>query len=125
MRNLPISAKERVGSIHRSHREGHREFENGDFRIPVSDIRASRKPASSRSHRLTPSGAHPSNISQLLLGVCTYTNLEDYYELGWGKGRRGVTMPPLRAYAKKNSPEGLRVEEGVRRLFRKSEGVCT
>jgi hypothetical protein len=68
-----------------------------------------------RSHRLSPSGAHPSNISHLLLGVCIHTNLEDYYELGWGKGRRGVTMPPLRAYANKNSPEGLRVEERVRR----------
>ena len=84
----------------------------------------SRKPPSPRSHRLTPSGAHPSNISQLLL-VCIHTNLEDYYALGWGKGRLGVTMPPLRAYAKKNSPEGLRVEEGVRRRFRKSEGVRT
>ena len=39
--------------------------------------------------------------------------------------RRGVTMPPLRAYANKNSPEGLRVEERVRRRFRKSEGVRT
>jgi hypothetical protein len=34
-------------------------------------------------------------------------------------------MPPLRAYAKKNGPEGLRVEEGIRRRFRKSEGVST
>ena len=61
----------------------------------------------------------------MFLGVYTHIKLEDYYELGWGKGRRDVTMPPLRAYAKKNSPEGLRVEEGVRRRFRKSEDVRT
>src|SRR5215212_1443133 len=42
---------------------------------------SSRKPPSPRSHRLTSSGAHPSNSSQLLL-VCTHTNLEDYYTLG-------------------------------------------
>jgi len=34
-------------------------------------------------------------------------------------------MPPLRAFAKKNSPEGVRVEEGIRRRFRKSEDVRT
>jgi hypothetical protein len=34
-------------------------------------------------------------------------------------------MPPLRAYANKNSPKGLCVKERVRRPFRKSEGVRT
>jgi hypothetical protein len=61
----------------------------------------------------------------IVTSVYAHINLEDCYELGRGKGRPGVTMAPLRAYAKKNSPEGLRVEEGVRRRFRKSEGVRT
>src|SRR5215204_6165432 len=77
----------------------------------VSEKSSSRKPAFPRSHRLTPSGAHPSNISHLLLGVCTHTNLEDYYELGWGKGRRGVTMPPLLAGRNHAAPTCLREAE--------------
>jgi hypothetical protein len=72
---------------------------------------------------LEPAGFEPTSLNWYL--VCVTYKSRGLYELGWGKGRRGVTMSPLRSYAEQNSPEGLRVEEGVRRRFRKSEGVRT